>query len=302
MKIISHITLVYQDIGGVDRWIWFVLGNLLALASICPFVGSMSDLFGRRYVAIFGASLLIIGMIVCSTAHNMNIFIAGMAISGVGAGINELTALAATSEIAPTRKRGFYVSMMVLTILPFCPSQLWGQLVASHGGWRYIGLWCGLWAFVGLVLTIIFYHPPPRANSTGLSRRDILRRIDYVGGLLSISGMLLFMMGLQWVRPSFLLVEILILCCCSKLIIRLGRIQLPLGFGTYSGPTPSWCFACGLLLRLGIVLRQIPNVSAAIAPRASYPRTHARHNPDQWSKLLLNLTFLANTILQRIWS
>ena len=30
---------------------------------------------GRRYVAILGASFLILGMIVASTAHSMNIFI-----------------------------------------------------------------------------------------------------------------------------------------------------------------------------------------------------------------------------------
>lgn len=34
-----------------------------------------------------------------------------MALAGVGAGINELTALAATSEMAPTRKRGKYVAI-----------------------------------------------------------------------------------------------------------------------------------------------------------------------------------------------
>ena len=52
-----------------------VLANLLALASICPFVGSLSDLMGRRYVAIMGASILIVGIIVASTAHDMNAFI-----------------------------------------------------------------------------------------------------------------------------------------------------------------------------------------------------------------------------------
>jgi MFS family permease len=52
-----------------------VLANLLALAAICPFVGSLSDLMGRRYVALIGAALIVIGMIVCSTAQTMNIFI-----------------------------------------------------------------------------------------------------------------------------------------------------------------------------------------------------------------------------------
>ena len=66
---------IYGDIGGVDRWVWFVLANLLALAAVCPFVGALSDLIGRRYVALIGASFIVLGMIVSSTAHTMNIFI-----------------------------------------------------------------------------------------------------------------------------------------------------------------------------------------------------------------------------------
>lgn len=67
--------IIYGDIGGVDRWIWFVLANLLALASICPFVGSLSDLMGRRYVALFGSGLLIVAMIICGTTKTMGQFI-----------------------------------------------------------------------------------------------------------------------------------------------------------------------------------------------------------------------------------
>lgn len=145
-----------------------------------------------------GAAFVVMGMIICSTAHSMNVFICGMVFAGVGAGINELTALAATSELAPTSQRGKYVSILVFTIIPFCPSVLWAQLIAAHGGWRWIGLFCALWAFIGLVMTAVFYFPPPRVNSSGLSRKEVLAQIDYVGGFLSIAGMLLFMMGMQW--------------------------------------------------------------------------------------------------------
>ena len=121
-----------------------------------------------------------------------------MAIAGIGAGINELTALAVASELAPTRKRGTYVAFLIFTILPFCPSVLWAQLIAANAGWRYCGLLCGVWAAVGLLMTIFFYFPPPRVNSQGLSRMDVIKQIDFVGGFLSISGMLLFMASLQW--------------------------------------------------------------------------------------------------------
>jgi len=52
-----------------------VLANLLSLAAVCPFVGSLSDLFGRRYVALAGAAFIVIGMIICSAAPTMDYFI-----------------------------------------------------------------------------------------------------------------------------------------------------------------------------------------------------------------------------------
>ncbi|KAL8784101.1 MAG: hypothetical protein Q9213_004160 [Squamulea squamosa] len=189
---------IYRDIGGADRWIWFVLANLLALAAVCPFVGSLSDLMGRRWVAIIGAAFIVLGMIISSTANTMNTFICGMTFAGIGAGINELTALAVTSELAPTRKRGKYVAILVFTIIPFCPSVLWAQLIASRHGWRYVGALCGAWAAFGLIMTLAFYFPPPRVNSKGFSRMQVVKQIDFVGGFLSIAGMLLFMAGLQW--------------------------------------------------------------------------------------------------------
>jgi MFS family permease len=68
-------TKFYHSVLTMSRWIWFVLANLLALAGVCPFVGSLSDLMGRRYVALFGSGLVIIGVTVSSTAKQMNIFI-----------------------------------------------------------------------------------------------------------------------------------------------------------------------------------------------------------------------------------
>lgn len=121
-----------------------------------------------------------------------------MAIAGAGAGVNELTALAATSEMAPTRQRGKYVAVLIFTIVPFCPSVLWAQLIAAHSGWRYVGAFCGAWNGFGLLITALFYYPPPRINSEGLSPKEVMSRVDYVGGFLSIVGLILFMAGMQW--------------------------------------------------------------------------------------------------------
>jgi MFS family permease len=135
-----------------------------------------------------------------------------MTIVGAGAGVAELTALAVTSELAPTRKRGQYVAILIFTIVPFVPSSFYAQLIAckcrtglrdsetdrpcsDHTNWRYVGIIVCVWNGIGFFLTLFFYFPPPRINSMGKSRAEIIREIDYIGGFLSISGMVLFMVS-----------------------------------------------------------------------------------------------------------
>lgn len=302
--------LIYGDIGGTDRWTWFVLANLLALAAVCPFVGSLSDLMGRRYVAIMGAVLIIVGVAIASTAHTMNIFIgksstinscsrdqlltivAGMAVAGAGAGINELTALAVTSELAPTRKRGKYVAILVFTIVPFCPSVLWAQLIAEHAGWRYCGVLCGVWAAIGLIMTIIFYFPPPRVNSKGLTKMEVIKQIDYVGGFLSITGMLVFMAGLQWGGYQVCLTFV----NDQSPFVNVYAVQLEI--------RPRPCTAvCRLLTscrlcRLGSKIRPIPHVSSTHKAKPTYSRPYFNHHMHFRRQLLLCASLLAHTSFQ----
>ncbi|KAF2829029.1 MFS general substrate transporter [Ophiobolus disseminans] len=193
----SVLPLMYQDIGGVDRWVWFIIGYLIPNAALCPFVGALSDLFGRQKVAIVGQVCLIVGPIITATAHTMNIAIAGSVFSGLGAGLNELIALAGTGEVVPVKDRAKYVGLVVITILPFCPSVMYAQLIAQASNWRYNGIVVGIWNFIGLLLVIFCYKDPHRLTSE-YTARHVLREIDYIGGILSTAGITCFMMGLQW--------------------------------------------------------------------------------------------------------
>ncbi|KAF1970253.1 MFS general substrate transporter [Bimuria novae-zelandiae CBS 107.79] len=183
----SVLPLIYQDIGGVDRWVWFVIGYLVPNAALCPFVGALSDLYGRQKVALVGQTCLILGPIITATANSMNVAIAGSMFSGIGAGLNELIALAGTAEVVPIKDRGKYVGLVVLTILLFCPSVLYAQLIAKSSSWRYDGILVGVWNFVGLLLCVYCYHDPSRLT-TEYTARDVLRQVDYIGGFLSTAG------------------------------------------------------------------------------------------------------------------
>lgn len=189
---------IIADIGGSDISSWFTLAPTVALAAICPFVGNLADLVGRRWSTLFGAAFLIAGLCIAGTAQNAYVLIAGTAVLGVGAGISELNALAGVSEIAPNKDRGKYASMLLLSIIPFLPLTIYAQELAVHASWRWTCWIALIWNGIGIVLTYFLYNPPPRAVAEGFTKWEILRRMDHVGGLLSVVGLISFMLGLTW--------------------------------------------------------------------------------------------------------
>lgn len=88
------LTFIAEDLNAHDIIGWLPVANTLAIASVCPFVGYLQDLFGKRTIALFGATLLCVGCIVLGTAHHLGQALAGMALAGAGAGVGELTGLA----------------------------------------------------------------------------------------------------------------------------------------------------------------------------------------------------------------
>jgi len=47
-------------------------------------------------------------------------------------------------------------------------------------------------------MLLLFYWPPPRVNSAELIKLQILARIDYIDGILSVGGVTLFILGIEW--------------------------------------------------------------------------------------------------------
>ena len=216
-----------------------------------------------------------------------------MALAGIGAGINELTALAVTAELAPTRKRGKYVAILVFTIIPFCPSVLWAQLIASKHGWRYCGALCGAWAAFGLLMTLVFYFPPPRVNSQGLSKAEVIKQIDFVGGFLSVAGLLLFMAGLQWggYQVCISLGVLLHQPCIDSLIVLLAQC-------TCSCPSSHRRRFDHSLSGVGMEIRQVSHVPKPSQAESKDPHAYSDNYGNIRRQLLLGVALLANTGIQ----
>ena len=85
---------------------------------------------------------------------------------------------------------------MVITFKSY--ADVLAQLYSVSASWRY-GAWINIILNGGtFFMLILFYWPPPRVNSAELSKLQILARVDYIGGLLSVGGVSLFILGIEW--------------------------------------------------------------------------------------------------------
>ncbi|KIV98796.1 uncharacterized protein PV09_09448 [Verruconis gallopava] len=193
------LTFIAEEIGGTNASIigWLPTANTLAIAAICPFVGYLDDLVGKRYITLLGAVFICLGCVLVGTAHSFAQAIIGMGFAGAGAGIGELTGLAGLNETVPVKYRGYITAVLTAFVFPFTPYVLYSELLSTHHTWRW-GMWISL-IYNGVTgLGLLFtYFPVAHVRAEGLSALEIIKRIDFIGGILSIVGLTIFLVALQ---------------------------------------------------------------------------------------------------------
>lgn len=190
-------TTVAKELDAQSLTIWLFTASYVAMGALAPFIGPLADLTGRKPLFIVGLLVSVIGAVVCAVTPNAPGFIAGHILLGAGAVTQELLAIAVVAEIVPTSRRPLYAVISLCSIIPWSPGSLYANWMAQ-ASWRWIGCALALWNALTLVILMIFYRPPPRVNSLGLSRRKLIARIDFVGGALLTIGLVFVLLALSW--------------------------------------------------------------------------------------------------------
>ncbi|OQV00026.1 hypothetical protein CLAIMM_05581 [Cladophialophora immunda] len=181
---------------------WLASSWSLAGSIAFALAGQMSDYFGRRYLLMFGQSLLVLGHIVGATAQSLEQCIAAMVILGFGTGTTFIL-YPGISEILPNKYRPYGLAWTELNLLPFTTlAPLIAREFVARATWRwifYLGIITGVISLAG---TAAFYFPPARPIRE-YSRRQILAQLDYVGLFFYVSGLTLFLLGLGWAGTSY---------------------------------------------------------------------------------------------------
>jgi MFS family permease len=187
-----------------NKSIWIAAAVTIPNCVLQSFLGDLSDHFGRKGFLLIGMTLGIIGSLVASRAHSMEMVIGGQALSGCGLTIGYL-AIPLAAELVPKNKRpiiqgiiGVFAGIANCTGVIISGAFIKHNVGGAQDGWRgafYLG--AGFYA-VSLVTIFVFYHPSARPNPENLSILARLQKIDWPGVFLVAAGLTIFLIGLEY--------------------------------------------------------------------------------------------------------
>ena len=90
---------------GLGQAAWIVNAYLIAYVVVMPFIGRLSDIWGRRNVYVVSLLLFLVGSIWVPLAPDLNSFIIGRVLTALGGGAMVPVAMAVIGDVYPREKR-----------------------------------------------------------------------------------------------------------------------------------------------------------------------------------------------------
>ncbi|KIW76455.1 hypothetical protein Z517_11201 [Fonsecaea pedrosoi CBS 271.37] len=197
----NTLALINDDIGPSASISWVSLTWTLTVAVGYTLVGRLSDIFGRRYFFIGGATLALIGSIVAATARTVNVLIGATVLIGLAAA-SQISFNYVIGELVPVKHRFIFMALINAVNIPigaFGPVIARSFILHTSAGWRWNYYLTIILNALSLFLWVLFYYPPDFSHLHRVrSRWQEVKGIDYIGIILFTGGNLLFLMGLSW--------------------------------------------------------------------------------------------------------
>jgi EmrB/QacA subfamily drug resistance transporter len=168
---------------GVSALQWVVGAYALTFAGAMLGFGMVGDEFGRKRVMLIGVVIFCGGSIMCATAANVAVLIAGRAVMGFGAAASEPGTLSMIRHIYTDERERAWALGVWTTVTGVALAMgpvIGGALIGRQGDWRAI-FWFNL-AVGALALIGAFVVLPENADPEG-------HRVDIPGSVLSAAAL-----------------------------------------------------------------------------------------------------------------
>ncbi|KAH7141247.1 major facilitator superfamily domain-containing protein [Dactylonectria estremocensis] len=179
--------------GSDSGYTWIGTSYVLAHTASTPSWGKFSDIWGRKPILLIANTTFFAGSLICALVNDLEVFIAGRAVQGLGAAGMGTMVNICISDMFSQRDRGLYYGLTsIVWAVASGIGPVLGGALTDEVSWRWC-FWINLpiTAVVFIVLIFTLKLPSPQTPIWAG-----LKAIDWPGGFLIISGTLMLLIGL----------------------------------------------------------------------------------------------------------
>ncbi|ORY12418.1 major facilitator superfamily domain-containing protein [Clohesyomyces aquaticus] len=195
---------IAADLDAFEKASWLTSSYLIAMSSMAPLMGRLSQLFSPRLCMFYSTIVICVGTVITSLSNSFEMFMVGRVFTGAGAAGVLIIAIIIVIQLASPKNRGLYIGLVNagMTVGVSLGAVIAGALVDKIGWKPLFGIQApiGLLAGVGLLAGIPPNYIATRSEFAHLPLRGKLARLDYSGALTLVSTITLFLLGLSGPR------------------------------------------------------------------------------------------------------
>lgn len=214
--VVSILTTMMYDLdiplGELDKGAWIVSAYLLAYTVTMPFLGRVSDVYGRRMVFLGALVLFIIGSVMVALTtkqtpgssgitQGLGWMIAGRVVQAIGGGAMVPVSMAVVADIFPARQRGLALGLIgAADTAGWVIGPLYGSLMLKYFGWHSI-FWINV--PLGLISAVLIFFALRSAKKPEVANLSVAPAKLSKLGQLDIPGFIFLGLTLTGVNLAF---------------------------------------------------------------------------------------------------
>ncbi|KAJ2007709.1 hypothetical protein GGI04_001417 [Coemansia thaxteri] len=186
---------IAREFDALSLMTWIISSYVVSSTALQPIYGKLCHIYGHQYVMLVAHAFFVAGSIICGASTSPHMLIAGRTIAGVGGSGLMSLCFVVVGDIVPTAKSPMYISVFAMVwAVASVAGPLLGGVFADKTGFKW-GFYINPCIQAFVLVLIVLYLRLPRPQGSAIEK---LKRIDFLGVISIIAGIVLLQLGLTW--------------------------------------------------------------------------------------------------------